>query len=95
MRGVKEIKLTDKEDRERLRKTAQEALQKFAQDLNPELGEWRRAVRILKGRCYKADLAWLFEVSERTVDAWGIQPNQKSPGRKNLYDVNEVFSQLK
>lgn len=86
--------LSDTTHRNRPKEAARKALQEFANSINPEMGELKKAIRIQQGTCYKSDLAWLFEVSERTVDAWDIQPKQKSPGRNNLYDVDDVFSQL-
>lgn len=62
---------------------------------NAETDELKKVARIRYGVCYKTDLAWMFDVSERTIDAWEIQPIQKSPSRKNLYDLVDLPSQLR
>ncbi|MCS3651078.1 hypothetical protein GGQ16_002408 [Salinibacter ruber] len=97
MRRATEIRLTDEEDHARLKEAAHEALQEFAMTkaANAETDGLRKVARIRYGICYKTDLAWMFDVSERTIDAWDIQPMQKSPGRKNLYDLVDLTSQLR
>ncbi|MCS3635835.1 DNA-binding transcriptional regulator YiaG [Salinibacter ruber] len=97
MRRASEIRLTDEEDQARLKEAAHKALQEFAmtEAANAETDELKKVARIRYGVCYKTDLAWMFDVSERTIDAWEIQPIQKSPSRKNLYDLVDLPSQLR
>ncbi len=97
MRRASEIRLTDEEDQARLKEAAHKALQEFAmtEAANAETDELKKVARIRYGVCYKTDLAWMFGVSKRTIDAWDIQPMQKSPGRKNLYDLVDLPSQLR
>lgn len=94
MVNTRRIELTKGEDRRRIEETVEETVERLARDLNPEFEKLKKALRLRCGKCYKSDLAWLFGKCERTIDAWGIEPMDSSPGRANIYDLDDVFSQL-
>lgn len=94
MFSASRIELTRAEDRRRIEEIVEEAVERILRDFNPESEKVRTIFRLKSGKCYKADLAWLFEVSKRTIYAWGIEPMESSPGRLNVYDLEDVFSQL-
>lgn len=85
--------LTEEEDHRRLEQVVEMAVERLAGDLSPDLEKLKGLMRIQGGRCYKKDLCWLLEVSEGTLDRWGIEPATKQ-GRRLIYDVDDVFKQL-
>lgn len=94
MMSTSRIELTRGQDRRRIEEIVEETVERLSRDLNPKFEKLKMVLRIRGGKCYKSDLAWLFGQGERTIEAWGIEPMESSPGRRNVYDLEDVFSQL-
>lgn len=87
---MKQIYEVDDQDLERAGAKGAEAI---ARDLEDQIGDIRMLGRLKTGLITLQDVCRLFDVTERTVHNWPLEPVD-TPTQRNFYRVDDMGEQL-
>lgn len=76
-----------------LEQAGAEGAKAITRDLMDQIGDIRLLGRLKAGLITIRDICRLYDVSERTVHGWPLEPAD-TPTQKNLYRVEEIEEQL-
>ncbi len=93
MKSVSTMKQVFEVDERDLEQAGAKGAKAIARDLKDQISDIRMLGRLKTGLITVKDICRLFDVRERTIHNWPLEPAD-TPTQKNLYRVDEVGEQL-